>query len=77
MMPTCDDQKTREPARAQVTRLAGRRATGYPSDLTDAQWQVIASHLPAERRGGRRGPRIWASRRIIEAILYWTGPGAG
>jgi hypothetical protein len=24
----------------------------------------------------RRRPRIWPARRIIEAILYWTGPGA-
>ena len=28
-----------------------RRAGGYPSDLTDAQWQVIAVHLPAEVPG--------------------------
>ena len=45
-------RKTREPARAQGMRRAGRRARGYPSDLADAQ-QVIAPHHP--RTGGRRG----------------------
>jgi transposase len=59
-------RKTREPARAQGTR----RAKGYPSDLTDAQWQVISPHLPAERPGRRGRPRIWPLRLIIEAILY-------
>ena len=57
-------------------RRAGRRARGYPSDLTDAQWQVIAPHLPAEQSGRRRGrPRIWPLRRIIEAILYLDRTG--
>jgi transposase len=51
-------------------RRARGRARGYPSDLTDAQWQVIAVHLPAERPGQRGRPRIWPPRRIIEAILY-------
>ena len=68
-------RKTREPARAQGTRRAGGRARGYPSDLTDAQWQVIAAHLPAERPGRRGRPRIWPRRRIIEAILYLDRTG--
>ena len=57
-------RKTCGPARAQGTRRAGR-ARGYPSDLSDAQWQVIVPHLPAE--GIRR--------RIIEAILYLDRTG--
>ena len=60
-----------EPARAQSTR----RGRGYPSDLTDAQWQVIAAHLPAERPGRRGRPRIWPLRRIVEAILYLDRTG--
>jgi transposase len=64
-----------EPARAQGTRQAGRGAGGYPSDLTDAQWQVIACHLPAERAGRRGRPRIWPRRRIVEAILYLDRTG--
>jgi len=61
--------KTRKPpgpAHAQGMRRAG----GYPSDLTDAQWQVIVVHLPAEVPGRRGRPRIWPLRRITEAILY-------
>jgi len=59
------------PARAQSTR----RARGYPSDLTDSQWQVIAAHLPADRPGRRGRPRIWPIRRIVEAILYLDRTG--
>ena len=66
----CDDQETQEPAHAQGMCRAGEQAGGYPSDLTDAQWQVIAPHLPAEVPGRRGRPRIWPLRRIIEAILY-------
>ena len=62
------------PARAHSTRLGGR-PRGYPSDLTDAQWQVIAAHLPRYAPGGRGRPRIWPTRRIIEAILYLDRTG--
>jgi transposase len=51
-------------------RGAGEQARGYPSDLTDAQWQVIAVHLPAEVPGRRGRPRVWPLRAIIDAILY-------
>jgi transposase len=54
---------------------AGRRAGGYPSDLTDAQWQVIAVHLPPEVPGRRGRPRVWPLRRIVEAILYLDRAG--
>ena len=59
----------RGPARAQGTRRAGGRARGYPSDLTDAQWQVIGPYLSAQVPGRRGRPRIWPARRIVEAIL--------
>jgi transposase len=52
-----------------MCRAAGR-ARGYPSDLTDAQWQLIAPHLPPDVPGRRGRPRVWPARRIIEAILY-------
>jgi transposase len=54
---------------------AGERATGYPSDLADAQWQVIAPHLPAGVPGRRGRPRVWPLRRIVEAILYLDRAG--
>jgi transposase len=61
----------RGPARAQATH----QAPGYPSDLTDAQWQVIAPFLPADLPGRRGRPRIWPLRRIVEAILYLDRTG--
>jgi transposase len=57
-------------ARAQGTCQAKEQARGYPSDLTDAQWQVIAPHLPCDVAGRRDRPRVWPLRRIVEAILY-------
>src|SRR5690348_8044199 len=51
-------------------RQAGEQAGGYPSDLDDVQWQVIAVHLPPEVPGRRGRPRVWPLRRIVEAILY-------
>ena len=56
-------------------RRAGERPRGYPSDLTDAQWQVIAPHLPAEVPGRRGRPRVWPLRAIVEAILYLDRAG--
>src|SRR6516225_5224479 len=63
------------PARAHSTRLRRRGARRYPSDLTDAQWQVIAAYLPRHVPGGRGRPRIWPARRIVEAILYLDRTG--
>src|SRR5690349_18257932 len=63
------------PARAHSTRPRDRKPGRYPSDLTDAQWQVIAPHLPAARPGGRGRPRVWPLRRIVEAILYLDRAG--
>jgi len=58
MIPICDDQVPEGPARAQGTRRAGRGARGYPSDLTDAQWQVIAPYLPPGQPGRRGRPLV-------------------
>src|ERR1700750_2456388 len=49
---------------------AAEQARGYPSDLTDAQWQVIAPHLPAYVPGRRGRARVWPLRGIVEGILY-------
>jgi transposase len=53
----------------------GSQARGYPSDLTNAQWQLIAPHLPREVAGRRGRPRVWPVRRIVEAILYLDRAG--
>jgi putative transposase len=47
-------------------RQAAERPRGYPSDLTDTQWQVTGPHLLAEMPG-RHG---WPQDRIVEAFLY-------
>lgn len=40
----------------------------YPSDLTDAQWAVLAPLVPMPKPGGR--PAQHDRREIVEAILY-------
>jgi putative transposase len=45
----------------------------YPSDLTDGQWQLIASLLPKAKSGGR--PRTVDLRRIVDGILYMARGG--
>ena len=61
------------PRRYAPGRTAGQGL--YPGDLTDAQWQVIVPHLPAEVPGGGGLPRrVWPLRAIVEATLC-TGPG--
>lgn len=41
---------------------------GYPSDVTDKQWEVLESLVPAAKTGGR--PRTISDRQIINGILY-------
>ena len=55
-----------------------KRATGvarepYPSDLTDAQWQIIAPLLPPAKSGGR--PRTVDLREVINGIFYLNRSG--
>ena len=45
-----------------------RRAARYQSDVTDAEWALIAPHLPRPKRRGR--PRRWPMREVINAIFY-------
>jgi transposase len=40
----------------------------YPSDLTEAEWQILEPLLPAERQGGRHCS--YPMREIINAIQY-------
>lgn len=50
-----------------------RQGLRFASDLSDAEWSLIAGQLPAARRLGR--PRRVDVRRVFEAIQYilWTG----
>lgn len=45
-----------------------RKAQRYQTDLTDAEWAVIAPHLPPPCLTGR--PRAWPMREIVNAIFY-------
>jgi transposase len=40
----------------------------YPSDLSDAEWQILEPLLPSEKPGGRH--RGYALREILNAIEY-------
>jgi putative transposase len=45
----------------------------YPSDLTDAQWEVIKDLVPEPKPGGR--PATHDRREIVNALLYLTRTG--
>lgn len=50
-----------------------RRA--YPSDLTDAQWELLSPFF-SDRPAGMRGrPRTYSYREIVNAILYLLRTG--
>ncbi len=51
-----------------------RTVTRYQTDLTDAEWHVIAPHLPKPRARGR--PREWPMREIVNGIFYVMRAGA-
>lgn len=45
-----------------------RRGLRYPSDLTDAEWALIAPLIPPAKRGGRR--RSVNLREVVNGLLY-------
>ena len=49
------------------------RTRCYPSNLTDAQWALVAPHIPAAKPGGR--PRTTDVRAIFDAIIYLLRTG--
>ena len=50
-----------------------RRGLRYPSDLTDAEWELVASHIRPAKRTGR--PRTANMRAVMNAVLYLLGTG--
>ena len=52
---------------------ADRRGLRYPSDMTDAEWALVAPLIRPAKRGGR--PRTVNVREVLNAIFYvlWTG----
>ena len=58
----------------EITRPQYRRAARrYASDLTDAEWMLIAPLMPDPSRLGR--PRKTALRQIVDALLYIASIG--
>lgn len=45
----------------------------YSTDLTDTEWQILESLLPAEKPGGRH--RLYSMREIINALRYLLRTG--
>ncbi|SHN78089.1 Transposase [Bradyrhizobium erythrophlei] len=54
-------------------RQHSRIVTRYQTDLTDAEWRVIAPLLPKPSATGR--PREWPMREIVNGIFYVTRAG--
>jgi transposase len=52
---------------------ADRRGLRYPSDLTDAEWALVAPLIPPAKRGGR--PRTVNLREVLNAIFYVLSTG--
>src|SRR5258708_24363146 len=50
-----------------------RKGLRYPTDLTDAEWALVAPHIRAAKRGGR--PGTTNMREETNAILYVLGTG--
>lgn len=45
----------------------------YPTDLTDAQWEIVAPLLPPAKHGGR--PRTVNLREVVNTVLYLNRTG--
>jgi transposase len=55
-------------------RIAAERSgLRYPSDLTDAEWSLVAPLIPPAKHGGRK--RTIDAREVLNGIFYvlWTG----
>lgn len=52
-------------------QIANRRK--YPSDLSDDEWELIASHIPAPKPGGR--DRDVEIKEVVNAIFYLLKTG--
>ncbi|WP_225063222.1 MULTISPECIES: transposase [Komagataeibacter] len=51
-----------------IRRKYSRRSQRYDTDLTDAEWAVLAPLLPGDRTCGR--PHKWGMREFLNAICY-------
>ncbi len=58
---------------AEHRRAADRRGLRYPSDLTDAEWALVAPLIRPAKRGGRR--RSVDVREVLNAVFYLLSTG--
>ena len=58
---------------AEHRRAAERRGLRYPSDLTDAEWALIAPMIPPAKRGGRK--RSVDVREVLNGIFTVLSTG--
>lgn len=54
-------------------RAADRHGLRYPSDLTDAEWALVAPMIPPAKRGGRK--RSIDVREVLNGIFYVLSTG--
>jgi transposase len=53
--------------------LYDRSHLRYPTDLTDAEWALVAPLIPPARRGG--GKRTVDMRAVVNGLMYVLGTG--
>jgi transposase len=58
---------------AEHRRAADRRGLRYPSDLTDAEWALVAPLIRPAKHGGR--PRKVDVREVLNAVFYVLSTG--
>ena len=58
---------------AEHRSAADRRGLRYPSDLSDAEWALIAPLIPPAKRGGRK--RSVDVREVLNGIFYVLSTG--
>ncbi len=58
---------------AEHRRAADRRGLRYPSDVTDAEWALIAPMIPPAKHGGRK--RSVDVREVLNGIFYVLSTG--
>ncbi len=59
--------------RAEHRVAADRRGLRYPSDMNDAEWEIVAPLIPPGRRGGRK--RSVDVREVLNAVFYVLATG--
>ena len=53
--------------------LYDRKGLRYPSDLTDAEWDLVAPLIPPAKRGGNK--RTVALREVVNGLMYILSTG--